>query len=336
MPPRVSTAFPYGRSRAAVSSRNLFASRCAGNAPERLRHRPGASSFRRYVGEPPPAPPQREPSMPLYPLRPVAPASEAGALYDEWLDSVRAALESGEDRWELCRRTLTGIYHPHHSEAELRHLPLAARAALAQMDARNVTLEPEYYAEVDVDRFMERKPLLWMWQMFDRSPLGGNVHLGVRFRRTLAPYVLGRVGKNFKCFHFVEFSFGYNLDVGDDVVVHRNVLLDDRGGITLGDGVSISDYANIYSHTHSIVDQLDVANLPTVIGDGVRITYHATVLAGTHVGEKSMVGAMAVATRDVRPWHVNVGIPAKSVRVKPDAPPEAYKTTVRVPGHSGD
>jgi acetyltransferase-like isoleucine patch superfamily enzyme len=273
--------------------------------------------------------------MPILPLRPVAPATEAGALYDEWLDSIREALEGGEDRWELCRRTLTGIYHPHHSEAALRHLPLAARAALAQMDARNVTLEPEYYAEVDAERFMERKPLLWMWQMFDRSPLGGNVHLGVRFRRTLAPYVLGRVGKNFKCFHFVEFSFGYNLEVGDDVVVHRNVLLDDRGGITLGHGVSISDYANIYSHTHSIVDQLDVANLRTVIDDGVRITYHATVLAGTRVGNDAMVGAMALATRDVRPWHVNVGIPAKSVRVKPNAPPEAYKTTI-VRGDSGD
>ena len=42
-----------------------------------------------------------------------------------------------------------------------------------------------------------------------------------------------------------------------------------------------------------------------------------------------MVGAMAVATKDVRPYHVNVGIPAKSVRVKPNAPPEAYKLTLR-------
>jgi acetyltransferase-like isoleucine patch superfamily enzyme len=39
-----------------------------------------------------------------------------------------------------------------------------------------------------------------------------------------------------------------------------------------------------------------------------------------------MVGASALATKDVRPYHVNVGIPAKSVRVKPNAPPEAYVT----------
>jgi acetyltransferase-like isoleucine patch superfamily enzyme len=145
----------------------------------------------------------------------------------------------------------------------------------------------------------------------------------VKLRRLLAPHIFKRVGKNFKCFQHVEFSFGYNMDVGDDCVVHRHVLLDDRGGIKLGNKVSISDYANIYSHTHSIVEQVDVTNATTVLGDGVRITYHATVLAGVHVGEQGMVGAVAVATKDVRPYHVNVGIPAKSVRVKPGAPESA-------------
>jgi acetyltransferase-like isoleucine patch superfamily enzyme len=270
--------------------------------------------------------------MPIYPLRKLDPSAESVDLYDRWLGELAEALERGDDRWELCRRTLTGLYFPHLAGADPKTLPLAAQASLAQMDARSITLEPEYYAEVDVEKFNERKPLLWMWQMFDKSPLGGNIHLGVRFRRTLAPYILKRVGRNFKCFHFVEFSYGYNLEVGDDVVVHRNVLLDDRGGIVLGDKVSISDYANIYSHTHSIVDQLDVTNLVTRIDAGVRITYHATVLAGTHVGENGMVGAMALATKDVRPYHVNVGIPAKSVRVKPNAPADAYKVILRGEG----
>jgi acetyltransferase-like isoleucine patch superfamily enzyme len=142
----------------------------------------------------------------------------------------------------------------------------------------------------------------------------------VELRRLLARYVFKRCGENFKAFQHVEFSFGYNMDVGDNVVVHRHVVLDDRGGIVLGNNVSISDYANIYSHTHSIVDQRDVTNATTVIEDGVRITYHATVLAGVRVQEQGMVGAMAVATKDVRPYHVYVGIPAKSVRVKPNAP----------------
>ena len=143
----------------------------------------------------------------------------------------------------------------------IRALPLATRLALASMDPCNVTLEPEYYADCDQERFQRVKPLLWLWYSFDRTPAGGqNVWLGVELRRLLARHIFKRCGENFKAFHNVEFSFGYNMEVGDNVVVHRNVLLDDRGGIVLGNNVSISDYANIYSHTHSIVEQKDVTN----------------------------------------------------------------------------
>jgi acetyltransferase-like isoleucine patch superfamily enzyme len=155
--------------------------------------------------------------------------------------------------------------------------------------------------------------------MYDRSPIGQNALIGHRFRRILAPLIFRRVGENFKCWHFVEWSYGYNISFGDNVVLHRHILLDDRGGIEIGNNVSISDYANIYSHTHDVEDIHKVYNLTTRIGDGARITYHATVLAGTQVGEHSMVGTGAVATKDVEPYHIKVGIPAKTVKVKEGA-----------------
>jgi hypothetical protein len=83
------------------------------------------------------------------------------------------------------------------------------------------------------------------------------------------------------------------------------------------------------SHTHSIVDQRDVSNLKTVIGDGVRITYHATVQRARTWARTPWWGRWRWQRSDVRPYHMNVGIPAKSVRVKPNAPPEAYKVTLR-------
>jgi acetyltransferase-like isoleucine patch superfamily enzyme len=244
-----------------------------------------------------------------------------------WLDEIDYQLDNvTTDRSLLCRKVLTDLMFPEYAKnwetaVQDRTLPHATRLALSATDPRNITLEPEYYADCVQERFQKVKPLLWLWYSFDRTAVGGqNVWLGVELRRILAKYIFRRVGENFKCFHNVEFSFGYNMEVGDNVVVHRNVLLDDRGGIVLGNGVSISDYANIYSHTHSIVEQKDVTNACTRLDDGVRITYHATVLAGVHVKEQGMVGAMAVATKDVRPYHVYVGIPAKSVRVKPNAP----------------
>jgi acetyltransferase-like isoleucine patch superfamily enzyme len=262
----------------------------------------------------------------LLPLRDL-PERAISSLARDWLEGLHAALaDPGVDRALLCRRTLTEIWYPEYAQnwetaVEDATLPAATRMALASMDPRHVTLEPEYYADCDDAKFQRVKPLLWLWYSFDRSPMGGqNVWTGVLLRRLLAPHIFKKCGENFKAFQHVEFSFGYNLDVGNDVVVHRHVLLDDRGGIRLGNNVSISDYANVYSHTHSIVDPREVTNVATVIGDGVRITYHATILAGVHVAEQGMVGAMAVATGDVRPYHVHVGIPAKSVRVKPNAP----------------
>jgi acetyltransferase-like isoleucine patch superfamily enzyme len=264
--------------------------------------------------------------MALLPLRQL-PARANRGLADAWLEQLGAELaDASTDRALLCRRTLAELCFPEYAEnwdtavADER-IPLGTRLALTTLDPRNVTLEPEYYAECDDARFQPVKPLLWLWYSFDRTPLGGqHVELGVRLRRLLAPYIFKRCGENFKCFQHTEFSFGYNMEVGNNVVVHRHVLLDDRGGIVLGNNVSVSDYANIYSHTHSIVDQRDVTDALTVLEDGVRITYHATVLAGVRVGVQAMVGAMAVATKDVRPYHVNVGIPAKSITVKPNAP----------------
>lgn len=262
----------------------------------------------------------------MLPLRKLSERPNSAVMTD-WLQQIDDALnDESTDRSELCRRTLCDIVYPGYAgnwetAVSDASVPAGTRLALASLDPRNITLEPEYYAECDDDKFQKVKPLLWLWYSFDRTPLGGqNVDLGVQFRRLLAQRIFRKCGRNFKAFQHVELSFGYNMEVGDDVVVHRHVLLDDRGGIVLGDRVSISDFANIYSHTHSIVDQKDVTNAVTRLDAGVRITYHATVLAGVHVHEEGMVGAVAVATKDVRPYHVNVGIPAKSVRVKPNAP----------------
>jgi len=266
--------------------------------------------------------------MALLPLRQL-PANRRSDIANPWLEQIAGSLaDPACDRAVLCRTVLAALTFPQYATSweeaiEDPAVALGTRIALAALDPRNVTLEPEYYADCDDTKFQRVKPLLWLWYAFDRTVVGGqNIDLGVKLRRILAPHIFRRCGENFKAFQHVEFSFGYNMDVGDNVVIHRHVLLDDRGGIRLGNNVSVSDYANIYSHTHSIVEQKDVTNATTVLEDGVRITYHATVLAGVRVGTQAMVGAMAVATKDVRPYHVNVGIPAKSVRVKPNAPHE--------------
>jgi acetyltransferase-like isoleucine patch superfamily enzyme len=241
--------------------------------------------------------------MPVFQYRDLRLTPDAEHLYTEWLASLDASFTRDttyEARSEIVRDTLRNILPSSVSTI--------TRAAL---DPRNITLEPEYYGDMDPARYYPRKPLIWLWLQFDASPLGPNQWLGERLRQMLGRHLFAHLGQRVRIFQHVQFSFGYNLEIGDDCWIHRHVLLDDRGGITLHEGTSISDYANIYSHTHDLVDQRNVANLRTEIGPRARITYHATVLAGTRVGPDAMLGAFALATRDVPPNTLSLGIPAK-------------------------
>ncbi len=228
------------------------------------------------------------------------------------------------DRNLVARDTLCQLYlgRPFGEGALTdRRLPIETKSLLASLDPRNATLEAEYYREIDLAKWAKVKPLLWFWQMFDHSPVGRNVRLGTQVRAMLAQRVFRRCGKSVRIFHGVEFSFGYNLSVGDSVTIHRNVLIDDRGEVVLGNEVSISDYANIYSHSHSVEDIHDVTLGRTVIGDRARITYHAVVLSGVTIEADALVGSMGVASKPVPAGVIAAGIPARPIGQKKTRPP---------------
>jgi len=191
------------------------------------------------------------------------------------------------------------------------------QARLLSYDPRNTTLESEYYAEKDAEAFARSKPLQWLWRQFDNMPVADNVEFALRFRRMLANHLFAECGDGVRLFKGITFTYGHNIELGENCVVHDDVHLDDRGRLTIGDRVSISDGANIYSHDHDIVDQTAVENFHTIIEDDVRITQGVLVRAGVKIGENSVVGARANVQGDVPAHHIAVGAPAKSVKIKP-------------------
>ena len=92
--------------------------------------------------------------------------------------------------------------------------------------------------------------------------------------------------------------------------------MDDIGGIELHDGASVSDYVNIYSHTHSVLDGPDVTLRKTVIGRGARLTYHSTILAGSVVSDDALLATHALLRGDIEPHGIAMGLPAKTTRFK--------------------
>lgn len=250
---------------------------------------------------------------------PIGPVGEE--VYPRLVSELAARFDDPKlDRNVVAREALALLYlgAPVAFERELSDpaVPQARKALIASFDPRNATMEAEYYKELDLEKWVKVKPLLWFWQMFDHSPVGRNVRLGTQMRAMLAPRVFRKCGKGVRIFHEVEFSFGYNLTVGDGVTIHRNVLIDDRGEVVIGNDASISDYVNIYSHSHAVEDIHDVGLQKTVIGDRARITYHSVILSGVSVEKDAIVGSMGVASKPVPPGTIVGGIPAKPIGQK--------------------
>jgi acetyltransferase-like isoleucine patch superfamily enzyme len=265
--------------------------------------------------------------MPRYEYRVLNPTPPAEKAFLEWIDCLDQEFMSRDasHRSDVVRDALHQLYLGRPYALPDPTAPMAQQALVHSFDPRNATLEPEYYGDVDAAKYAERKPLIWFWMMYDRSPVGLNHWLGYRVRAMLARHIFKHCGKNVKIFHGVEVSFGYNLTVEDNCTIHKYVLLDDRGEIIIHEGSSISDYANVYSHAHDLNDGMIVNNHKTEIGPKARITYHATVMSGVKVGEHGMVGSIGVASKNVEPFHVVAGVPAKPVKVKPIAPEELRK-----------
>jgi acetyltransferase-like isoleucine patch superfamily enzyme len=267
--------------------------------------------------------------MPRFEYRVLNPTPAAEKTFLGWINDLDREFmnRDPEQRSLAVRDTLHQLYLGRPYREPDPGAPLATQAQLHCFDPRNATLEPEYYGDVDAAKYAERKPLIWFWMMYDRSPVGLNHWLGYRMRAMLARHIFKHIGKNVKIFHGVEFSFGYNLTVEDNCTIHKYVLLDDRGEIIIHEGSSISDYANVYSHAHDLNDAMIVTDQRTEIGPKARITYHATVLSGVKVAEHGLVGSMGVASKNVEPFHIVGGIPAKPLKVKPIAPEELKKSS---------
>jgi acetyltransferase-like isoleucine patch superfamily enzyme len=225
------------------------------------------------------------------------PAAEAEEIYRRWiqfLDDEFTRHQAPERRAEIVRDQLYQIYlgRPHGGKLNLTLTSeLPGNVLSLSLDPENVTLEAQHFADAHCDEFDKRKPLLWFWQMFDRSPVGLNHWLGLRFRAMLGRHLFAQMGAGVKIYHGVDLTYGYNLTIEDGVTIRQRALLNDRGGITIGKGAVIGSFARVYSHTHSPDDYDKVTLVPTVIGAGARIGSHAIVLAGTTVSDGELVGS---------------------------------------------
>lgn len=120
--------------------------------------------------------------------------------------------------------------------------------------------------------------------------------------------------------HTPEIRIGINCSIGE----YNNITATNR--IEIGDNLLTGRWVTITDNSHGTTDaeslQIEplmrpvISKGPVVIGKNVWLGDKATILPGVTIGEGAVIGANSVVTKDVAPYTVVAGIPAKEINVK--------------------
>ena len=105
------------------------------------------------------------------------------------------------------------------------------------------------------------------------------------------------------------------LLVGENTIINRHCYFDMRGGIRIGSNVSISPEVSFITSQHLVDDpDFGIQDLEIVVEDRAWIGSRVTILPGVRVGEGAVVAAGAVVAKDVEPFAVVGGTPARKIK----------------------
>jgi acetyltransferase-like isoleucine patch superfamily enzyme len=115
--------------------------------------------------------------------------------------------------------------------------------------------------------------------------------------------------------HLNTFISDYEISIGNSSSIGRRCFLDGRGGLTIGNNVSISPDVHIITASHDMnTREFKAIRKAVTIQDYAWIGTRATIIPGVTIGTGAVVAAGAVVTKDVAPYTVVGGNPAKYIK----------------------
>lgn len=130
--------------------------------------------------------------------------------------------------------------------------------------------------------------------------------------------ILGSLGSKFTIHSPFRCDFGFNISIGENFVGNFNLTILDEAKVTIGNNVFIGPNATICTIIHAYDAQSRNEGIMCArsvrICDNVWIASNVAVLPGVTIGEGAVIGAGSVVTKDVAPYTIVAGNPAKEVR----------------------
>lgn len=140
-----------------------------------------------------------------------------------------------------------------------------------------------------------------------------SIHFRIFCYRLLGAKIAPKVVMHFK----TELRQPEFLVIGEGTIIGDNALLDARNGLRLGSNVNLSSNVSIYTEQHNHRDPYFRCNndrkMGVEVGNRVWIGSNVVILPGVVIGEGAVCCAGCVVTKNVEPYAIVAGIPAKKV-----------------------
>ena len=142
-----------------------------------------------------------------------------------------------------------------------------------------------------------------------------------RFRSLWWRWLIPDAPSDFNIAGKIECDRPCNVRVGHGVVWNEGVYINARGSVVMGDRVHLSPYVRINTGALDLDQPGRVHKTqPVRIGNDVWIATGVIINPGVTIHDGVVVGAGAVVTRDLPPFTLCVGVPAKPIRDLPELP----------------
>ena len=180
----------------------------------------------------------------------------------------------------------------------------------------------------NIKRILEKHPIIYnyfarvysfsYWIIIFFANLAG--YINIHFIRNFLYIRLFKIKMNKSNIIYcgARFFSPWGVHIGTNSIVGDHAFLDGRMGIYIGNNVNIAGEVRIYTLEHDIYSpSFDAIGGPVIINDWAYIGSRVIILPGVSIGEGAVIASGAVVTKNVSPWTMVGGIPARFIRERP-------------------